>query len=220
MTVYQKDFPFHALFAQSGLKNILAEIISNLGAKQLRVAETEKYAHVTYFFNGGIEAPFKGEDRVLIPSPKEVKTYDEKPEMSAIEVTNKLINGIESDQYKMIVVNYANGDMVGHTGVESAAIKAVETLDNCLGKVVKSALSHDFDVLITADHGNCEEMFDFKNNQPMTQHSLNPVPFIWIGKNSKSKKLKNGILADVAPTLLQILGVQVPKEMTGHSLIE
>lgn len=217
-TVYQKDFPFPALFPPETHKKILAEIISDLGKRQLRVAETEKYAHVTYFFNGGVEKPYPGEDRVLVPSPKDVKTYDLKPEMSASEVTNELLKGLDKN-YDFIVVNYANGDMIGHTGIESAAIKAVETLDECLTKVVKKGLDNGFDILITADHGNCEEMYDFKNNQPHTQHSLNPVPCLWISKDSSKKKLRDGILADIAPTILDIMKIPVPKEMTGHSLI-
>lgn len=217
-TVYQKNFPFPALFPPQAHKKILAEIISDLGKKQLRVAETEKYAHVTYFFNGGVEQPYPGEERVLVPSPKDVKTYDLKPEMSAREVTKEVLKGLDKD-YALIVVNYANGDMIGHTGVESAAIKAVETLDLCLKEVVEKALDKSFDILITADHGNCEEMYDFKNNQPHTQHSLNPVPFLWISKDSRKKSLKDGILADVAPTILEIMDIPIPKEMTGHSLI-
>jgi 2,3-bisphosphoglycerate-independent phosphoglycerate mutase len=205
------------LFDQDSLKNILGEIVSQKGFKQLRVAETEKYAHVTYFFNGGVENPFDGEDRVLIPSPKEVKTYDEKPEMSAFEVTNKVLEGLDKD-YKLIVVNFANGDMVGHTGNEKAAIKAVETLDQCVGKIVERALEKGFDTIITADHGNCEEMVS-ETGEAMTQHSMNPVPCVLISKKYKNAKIKNGSLCDVAPTILDLLDWEKPKDMTGHSLI-
>lgn len=218
-TVYQKDFPFPALFPQETHKNILGEIISKRGDKQLRVAETEKYAHVTYFFNGGVEVPFEGEDRVLVPSPKDVKTYDEKPEMSAREVAENILKSMDLSKYKLIVSNFANGDMVGHTGVESAAVRAVEVLDELLGKIVNKALEKGFNTFITADHGNVEEMYDFETNQPSTQHSLNPVPFIWIAKDAIGKKLKNGVLADIAPTILTVMGIAVPQEMTGKSLI-
>jgi 2,3-bisphosphoglycerate-independent phosphoglycerate mutase len=217
MTRYQKDFPFPPLFDQEPLKNILGEIVSKKGCKQLRVAETEKYAHVTYFFNGGLEKAFEGEDRSLVASPKDVKTYDEKPEMSAFEVTDKVLEGLDKD-YKLIVVNYANGDMVGHTGNEKAAIKAVETLDVCVGKLIEKAQKNNFDIMITADHGNCEEMIS-ETGDVMTQHSMNPVPCILISKKYKSVKLKNGALCDVAPTLLKILEWEQPADMTGHSLI-
>jgi 2,3-bisphosphoglycerate-independent phosphoglycerate mutase len=216
MTRYQKDFPFPPLFDQEPLKNILGEIVSQKGFKQLRVAETEKYAHVTYFFNGGIEKAFEGEDRVLVPSPKEVKTYDEKPEMSAKEVTENVLKGLDKD-YKLIVVNYANGDMVGHTGNEKAAIKAVETLDQCLGQLITKAQENDFDILITADHGNCEEMVS-PTGEAMTQHSMNPVPCVLVSKNHKNIKMKNGALCDVAPTIIRLLGWEKPSDMTGKSL--
>lgn len=216
MTRYQKDFPFPPLFDQDTLKNILGELVSQKGFKQLRVAETEKYAHVTYFFNGGVEKPFDGEDRILVPSPKDVKTYDEKPEMSAYEVTDKVLEGMDKD-YKLIVVNYANGDMVGHTGNESAAIKAVETLDTCLGKLIIKAKEKGFSVLITADHGNCEEMIS-ETGVAMTQHSMNPVPCILVSEQYKNVKMKDGALCDVAPTILKILGWEPPQDMTGTSL--
>lgn len=219
MTRYQKDFPFPVLFDQDSLSNILGQVVSEKGFKQLRVAETEKYAHVTYFFNGGREAPFEGEDRVLVPSPKDVKTYDEKPEMSAFEVTDKVIDGI-SKNYKLIVVNYANGDMVGHTGNQKAAIQAVEALDKCLGRILPAALKNNYEILITADHGNCEEMVDPQSGEVMTQHSLNPVPCILVSEKRKGQKLDNGKLADVAPTILDVFGWPVPKEMDGKSLIK
>lgn len=217
MTRYQKDFPFHPLFEQDSLKNILGEIVSRKGFTQLRVAETEKYAHVTYFFNGGVEKPFEGEDRALVASPKDVKTYDEKPEMSAYEVTEKVLEGLSKD-YKLIVVNYANGDMVGHTGNETAAIKAVETLDICVGKLVEKALKNDFTVLITADHGNCEEMVDPETGDMMTQHSMNPVPCLLISEKYKNIKMHNGALCDVAPTILKVIGWEQPEDMSGKPL--
>ena len=216
MTRYQKDFPFPPLFDQDSLKNILGELVSKKGMKQLRVAETEKYAHVTYFFNGGVEKPFDGEDRVLVPSPKDVKTYDEKPEMSAREVTNKVLEGLEKD-YKLIVVNYANGDMVGHTGNETAAIKAVETLDECLGKLIKNAKENNFVSIITADHGNCEEMIS-ETGERMTQHSMNPVPCVLVSDQFKNVKMNDGALCDVAPTILKIFGWEQPQDMSGKSL--
>lgn len=218
-TQYQKDYPFPVLFEKEYYTNLLGQIVSKHGFKQLRVAETEKYAHVTYFFNGGEEKPFVGEDRALIPSPKDVATYDLKPEMSAYAVKDKVIEGIKSD-YKFIAVNFANGDMVGHTGVESAAIKAVEALDICLGEIVDAALKHKVDVVITADHGNCEEMVSHETGAPFTQHTTNPVPFVWISDQAAGKKIKNGILADIAPTLLQLMDLPKPPEMTGQSLIQ
>ncbi|HEX4923471.1 MAG TPA: 2,3-bisphosphoglycerate-independent phosphoglycerate mutase, partial [Bdellovibrionales bacterium] len=217
---YREDFPFPYLFEPQKHKRLLGEIVAERGLKQLRIAETEKYAHVTYFFNGGEEVAFEGEDRVLIPSPKEVATYDLKPEMSARLVTDELIKRIESNQYGFIVVNYANGDMVGHSGIETAAIEAVKVLDECLGRVVPVALAKGFDIIISADHGNCEQMIDPQTGGPLTAHSMNPVPFVWIGERAKGKKLKNGILADIAPTVLKIFGWPQPPEMTGKSLIE
>lgn len=219
MTRYQKDFPFPVLFDQDSLTNILGQVVSEKGFKQLRVAETEKYAHVTYFFNGGREAPFEGEDRILVPSPKDVKTYDEKPEMSAFEVTDKVLEGI-SKNYKLIVVNYANGDMVGHTGNQQAAIQAVEALDACLGKILPYALKNNYEILITADHGNCEEMVDPQSGEVMTQHSLNPVPCVLVSEKRRNQKLKNGKLADVAPTILDMFGWSIPSEMDGQILPE
>lgn len=218
LTRYQKDFPFPVLFEQDSLDKILGQIVAEKNFQQLRVAETEKYAHVTYFFNGGVETPFKGEDRILVPSPKDVKTYDEKPEMSAYEVTEKVLEGLNKN-YQLIVVNYANGDMVGHTGNERAATLAVEALDACLAKILPEAQKNNFDIIVTADHGNCEEMIDLKTGEAMTQHSLNPVPCILISKKYKDIKLKNGKLADVAPTILDLFGWEKPREMDGVSLI-
>ena len=209
---------FAALFPQQKLKRVLGEIVSDAGLTQLRIAETEKYAHVTYFFNGGEEGVFPGEDRILIPSPK-VATYDLKPEMSAPEVTDKLVSVIKNKEYDLIVVNYANGDMVGHTGVLEATVKAAGTIDQCLRRLEKVLLSVGGTMLITADHGNAEQMFDGKTGQPHTAHTLSPVPIILVNSPVNVVGLKNGLLSDVAPTLVQILGLQQPSEMTGSSLI-
>lgn len=217
-TQYQKDYPFPVLFEKKYYKNLLADLISKKGWKQLRVAETEKYAHVTYFFNGGEEKPFDGEDRILVPSPKDVATYDLKPEMSAFEVRDRVLEAMDKD-YRLIVANFANGDMVGHTGNEAAAIKAVDALDKCLCSLVDKGLSLGWDILITADHGNCEEMINPETGEPFTQHTTNPVPLVWISKDSPGHTLNNGILADIAPTILKIFGLPQPKEMTGQSLI-
>ena len=183
----------------------------------MRIAETEKYAHVTYFFNGGREQPYPGEDRILVPSPK-VATYDLKPEMSAFEVTDKLEAAILSRQYHAIICNYANGDMVGHSGNMSAATKAIEALDICIGRVVKAMQSIGGEVIITADHGNAEQMMDRITHQAHTAHTLNPVPFLYIGR--KARLAERGALRDLAPTLLIIMGLSQPAEMTGHSLIQ
>jgi len=197
--------------------NTLGEYVSKMGKKQLRIAETEKYAHVTFFFNGGVEAPNANEDRALIASPK-VATYDLKPEMSAYEVTEELLKRLELDEYDMIILNYANPDMVGHTGVFEAAKKAIETVDECLGKVVTKVLEKDGAVFITADHGNSEQMIDFSTGKPMTAHTSNLVPFTYVSNHGKGLK-DGGILADIAPTMLEVMGLDIPKEMTGKSLI-
>jgi 2,3-bisphosphoglycerate-independent phosphoglycerate mutase len=204
-------------FGPESSSNTLGEYLSSLGKTQLRIAETEKYAHVTFFFNGGVEAPNKNEERVLIPSPK-VATYDMKPEMSAYEVCEEVLKRIDSDKYDFIVINFANPDMVGHTGVFEAAKKAVEAVDECVGKIVDKILVKDGVVCITADHGNAEMMTDIKTGKTMTAHTLDPVPFIYVSREPKPLRDK-GILADIAPTLLQIMGVEVPEEMTGKSLI-
>ncbi len=204
-------------FGPENSRNTLGEYLSGLGKTQLRIAETEKYAHVTFFFNGGVEAPNKNEERVLIPSPK-VATYDMKPEMSAYEVCEEVIRRIDSDKYDFIVINFANPDMVGHTGVFEAAKKAVEVVDECVGKIVDKILFKDGVVCITADHGNAEMMTDLKTGKIMTSHTTDPVPFIYVSRDPKPLRDK-GILADIAPTLLQIMGVEVPEEMTGKSLI-
>jgi 2,3-bisphosphoglycerate-independent phosphoglycerate mutase len=199
--------------------NTLGEYVSKCGKTQLRIAETEKYAHVTFFFNGGVEAPNKGEDRALIPSPK-VATYDLKPEMSAYEVTEELLKRIDSDGYDMVILNYANPDMVGHTGVFEAAKNAIEAVDKCLGRVVEKILEKDGTVFITADHGNAEQMIDYSTGDPMTAHTTDPVPFIYVSKEAIGKELRTGILSDIAPTMLGVMGLTVPEEMTGKSLIK
>ena len=206
----------HIVFKKDEIKNTFGEIISKKGLTQLRIAETEKYAHVTFFFNGGEEKQYKGEDRILIPSPK-VETYDLKPEMSAIEVTDKVVEAIESQKYDCIILNYANPDMVGHTGSLEAAIKAIETIDTCVGRVVEAIEKVNGVVLITADHGNSEQMIDYTTGEPHTAHTTNPVPLILVGKKAT---LKSGRLADLAPTMLDIMGIEKPAEMTGTSLIE
>ena len=217
-TSYDETMPnVKIAFKKEPLVNTFGEVISKNGLTQLRIAETEKYAHVTFFFNGGEEKQYPGEDRILIPSPK-VSTYDLKPEMSAIEVTDNVVNAINSDKYDVIILNYANTDMVGHTGSLPAAIKAVETIDKCIGKVVDAILKHHGTLLITADHGNCEQMIDYKTGDPHTAHTTNPVPLILVTENDKLK-IKSGKLADLAPTMLEILGIDKPKEMTGESIL-
>lgn len=207
-------------FPPDTYKNTLGEYVSSKGLNQLRIAETEKYAHVTFFFNGGVEKPNPNEDRALVPSPK-VATYDLQPEMSCYKVCDELLKRIDSDKYDMIILNFANPDMVGHTGILEAAKKAIEAVDVCLGKIVEKILSKDGTVFITADHGNSEQMINYETGGPMTAHTTNPVPFVYVSKDAKGKELRDGgILADIAPTMLQVLGLPVPKEMTGKSLIK
>ena len=212
MVPYQKDFNVPWVVRNDIPKNTVGEVISRLGKRQLRIAETEKYAHVTFFFNGGRETPFKGEDRILVPSPP-VSTYDKQPEMSAQGVMNETLHNL--DDYDVIIVNFANADMVGHTGFLSAGIKAAETIDTCIGKVVKGVEDVEGTLLITSDHGDLEEMVD-KKGHPHTTHTLNPVPCILIGE--ENKKMRNGRLADVAPTILDLLHLDTPREMTGKTL--
>ncbi len=217
LTSYGDDFAhLPVAFTPQTIKNGFGEFISGLGLSQLRIAETEKYAHVTYFFNGGVEKVYPGEDRILVPSPK-VATYDLQPEMSAPEVTDRLVAAIASDRYDAIVCNYANGDMVGHTGNYDAAIKAVETLDACIGRVVAAARAGGGEVLITADHGNAEMMFDPATGQPHTAHTLNRVPFVYVGR--PAAVVAGGALQDLAPTMLTLMGLPEPAEMTGKSLV-
>ena len=218
MTPYDASFTgVHIIFDKENVDNTLGEYLSNLGKKQLHIAETEKYAHVTFFFNGGREAPFEGEDRILVPSPK-VATYDLKPEMSAYEVKDKLVEAIDSEKYDFIVVNFANGDMVGHTGVYEAIEKAVKAVDECVKSVVEAAKAHGYGTIIIADHGNADHALN-EDGTPNTAHSLNPVPFIYVS-DDKNAQVENGVLADVAPSILHILGLPQPKEMTGHDLIK
>lgn len=218
LTQYDKTIKnVKVAYSPESYNNTLGQYLSSLGLKQLRIAETEKYAHVTFFFNGGIEAPNEGEDRILIPSPK-VATYDLKPEMSAYEVTEAVIKEIKEQKYDFIILNFANPDMVGHTGIMEAAIKAVETVDSCVGKVVDEVMKLNGCMIITADHGNVEEMVDAKTKEPQTAHTTNKVPLIILGKGDL--KLQNdGILADIAPTMLDMVGLNIPEEMTGKSII-
>lgn len=217
LTTYDETFNLPVAFPPTRLTNILGEVLSVHGVKQLRIAETEKYAHVTFFFNGGQEPPYLLEDRILIPSPRDVATYDKKPEMSAREITDNLVKHITAQQYGFILANYANPDMVGHTGVIEAGVKAVEVIDECLGRVLKAAQEGGTVVLITADHGNIEMLADTSTGQPHTAHTTNPVPFIIVKKNAKLGN--GGVLADVAPTVLDLMGIEKPAEMTGKSLI-
>ena len=218
MTPYDSSFTgVHIIFDKQDVPDTLAEYLSKQGLKQLHIAETEKYAHVTFFFNGGREAPFEGEDRILVPSPK-VATYDLQPEMSAYKVADKLTEAIDTEKYDFIVVNFANGDMIGHTGIYPAIEKAVETIDNCCKQVVEAAKAHGYDVIIIADHGNCDHALN-ADGTPNTAHSLTPVPFVFVSKE-KDAKVKNGVLADVAPSILHVMGLKQPADMTGHDLIE
>jgi 2,3-bisphosphoglycerate-independent phosphoglycerate mutase len=220
MTEYDQTFGLPAAFEPDQPTEIFPELVANAGIAQLRCAETEKYAHVTFFFNGGREVQFAGEDRILVPSPRDVKTYDEKPEMSAREVTDKLVQAIDSRKYGFVLVNYANPDMVGHTGILDAAVKAVKVVDECVGRLWKAASRAGMAMLVTADHGNCEMMVDPETGQPHTAHTLGPVPFILADPDLRGARLRGeGVLADVAPTSLQILGLPQPKAMKGLGLV-
>ncbi|MCD6581560.1 MAG: 2,3-bisphosphoglycerate-independent phosphoglycerate mutase [Desulfuromusa sp.] len=218
LTEYDESFKLPVAFPSETYPDILAEVVSNAGLKQLRIAETEKYAHVTFFFNGGVERAWPGEDRVMIPSPKEVATYDQKPSMSAVEVADEVVRRVESSVYQLIILNFANCDMVGHTGILSAAIEAVETVDSCLGRVVDAVTKAGGKLLITADHGNCEKMVD-ENGRPHTAHTTNPVQFIFVDPSRKDQSVRDGILADLAPTILELLALKKPAAMTGQSLL-
>jgi 2,3-bisphosphoglycerate-independent phosphoglycerate mutase len=218
MTPYDASFQnVHVLFPKENVTNTLGEYLSANGKLQLHTAETEKYAHVTFFFNGGRETPYEGEDRILVPSPK-VATYDLQPEMSAYGVKDKLVEAIGTQKYDFIVVNFANGDMVGHTGVYEAIQKAVVAVDSCVGSVVEAAKANGYEAIIIADHGNADNAIN-ADGTPNTAHSLNPVPFIYVTDN-KSASVKSGRLADVAPSILHILGLPQPAEMTGDNLIQ
>ena len=218
MTPYDANFKgVHILLPKENVEDTLGEYLSKQGKKQLHTAETEKYAHVTFFFNGGREAPYEGEDRILVPSPK-VATYDLKPEMSAFEVKDKLVAAINENKYDFIVVNFANGDMVGHTGIYNAIAKAVWAVDNCVKEVIEAAKANDYEAIIIADHGNADNAIN-PDGSPNTAHSLNPVPFIYV-TNNNSATVKDGRLADVAPSILHIMGLEQPADMTGENLIQ
>ncbi|WP_026471634.1 2,3-bisphosphoglycerate-independent phosphoglycerate mutase [Alkanindiges illinoisensis] len=217
LTRYAKTIPAAVAYLPEDLKNSLGEYLASIGKTQLRIAETEKYAHVTFFFSGGREEPFAGEKRILIKSP-DVATYDLKPEMSAFEVTDELVNAINSGEFDVLVVNYANGDMVGHTGVFGAAVSAVEALDQCIGRVYDAVMAQGGHMLITADHGNVEQMMDYDSGQVHTQHTTEYVPLIYVGPTSASIET-GGVLADVAPTLLNLMQVPVPSDMSGRNLL-
>lgn len=214
-TISNKIVAFH----KQSITHTFGEFLAEHGKTQARIAETEKYAHVTFFFNGGIEEPNKGEDRILVKSPK-VATYDLQPEMSAPEVCDKLVEAIKSDKYDVIIINFANPDMVGHTGVEGAAIKAIETVDACVGRAVDAVKEVDGVMFICADHGNAEQLVDYVTGEPFTAHTTNPVPFILVNADPSCKLREGGCLADIAPTLIELMGLEQPKEMTGKSLIE
>lgn len=218
LTEYDASFDLPVAFPPESYRNILGEVIATAGLRQLHIAETEKYAHVTFFFNGGNETPFPGEDRVLIPSPKEVKTYDQKPAMSAPAVAGEMVGRVGSGVYDFIVLNFANPDMVGHSGILPAAVAAMEAVDTCVGQVVDAVLAAGGSLLVTADHGNCEQMVD-GNGKPHTAHTTNPVPLILVDPDRRHARLREGILADLAPTLLDLMGLAKPAEMTGRSLI-
>ena len=218
MTPYDASFKgVHILFDKENVQNTLGEYLSKEGKTQLHIAETEKYAHVTFFFNGGREAPFDNEERILVPSPK-VATYDLKPEMSAYEVKDKLVAAINEDKYDFIVVNFANGDMVGHTGIYDAIEKAVVAVDACVKDTIDAAKANGYEAIIIADHGNADNAVN-TDGTPNTAHSLNPVPFVYVTEN-KEAKVENGVLADVAPSILHIMGLAQPAEMTGKDLIK
>src|SRR5262245_32539554 len=219
MTQYDETFSHPVAYPPREIRRILGEAASQAGIKQLRIAETEKYAHVTYFFNGGEEKKYPGEERILIPSPKDVPTYDLKPEMSARPVTEALVKYLREQEVGLVVANYANADMVGHTGNFEASIKAVEVIDECLGRVVDAVLGKKGKVIITADHGNIEQLIDYDTGKPHTAHTTNLVPVILVDEERKKLRLNQGTAIDVAPTVLRLLGLPQPKEMTGHSLI-
>ncbi|MDD3184025.1 MAG: 2,3-bisphosphoglycerate-independent phosphoglycerate mutase [Anaerostipes sp.] len=215
VTIPNKLVAFHKV----KLTNTFGEYLANKGMKQLRLAETEKYAHVTFFFNGGVEEPNEGEERILVKSPS-VATYDLQPEMSALEVGSKLVDAIESDKYDVIVVNFANPDMVGHTGIDAAAVKAVETVDGCVGRAVEAIKKVDGQMFICADHGNAEQLVDYTTGAPFTAHTTNPVPFILVNYKEDAKLREGGCLADIIPTLIDMMGMDQPEEMTGKSLLQ
>ena len=219
MTLYDESFDLPMAFCPEHRENILGQVVSKSGLRQLRIAETEKYAHVTYFFNGGEETPFEGEDRHMVPSPRDVPTYDHRPAMSAVAVTEEVLRRLDTDSYQLMVLNFANMDMVGHTGVIEAAVEACLTVDRCAEQIVARVLEKGGTVMVTADHGNAEKMLD-ENGQAYTAHTTNPVPFILVDDSRRDVRLHEGILADIAPTILTVMGLDQPPEMTGRSLIE
>ncbi len=219
LTEYDETFALPVAFPPASYSAILGEVVAKAGLQQLRIAETEKYAHVTFFFNGGNESPFAGEERVLIPSPQEVATYDQKPAMSALQVTEEMLARVAGDRYDLIVLNFANPDMVGHTGIMAAAVAAMETVDGCVGQVVDAVLAVGGSLLVTSDHGNCEQM-SAADGSPHTAHTANPVPLILVDPDRHHSQLRHGKLADIAPTLLELLGLAQPPEMTGRSLLQ
>ena len=218
LTEYQSEFHVPVAFPAERLRNVFGAHLASLGKHQLRIAETEKYAHVTFFFNGGVETPYEGEDRILVPSPTDVATYNLKPEMSAPEVADKVVEAINSGSYDVIICNFANADMVGHTGDFAATVKAIEALDGCLQRILDALLKAGGEMLITADHGNAEQMFDSTTAQAHTAHTTNPVPFIYVGR--KARLATTGSLEDVAPTMLYLMQLRAPSEMSGRSLVE
>lgn len=218
LTEYNAEFPIPVAFPPERLRNVLGAYLATLGLHQLRVAETEKYAHVTFFFNGGNETPFEFEDRVLVPSPTDVATYNLKPEMSAAQVADEVVKAARGGHYDVVICNFANTDMVGHTGDFDATVKAIEAVDRSLGHILDAVLASGGEMLITADHGNAEQMFDFETGQPHTAHTTNPVPLIYVGR--PATLATNGALEDIAPTLLHLLGVPIPPEMTGRTLVQ
>ena len=220
ITLYDESFGLPLLFPPVEVPGVLGELLARAGRRQLRIAETEKYAHVTYFFNGGVEPPAKGEARILVPSPSDVPTYDRKPEMSAVQVTDELLAALERGSPDFVLVNYANPDMVGHTGVIPAAVRAVEVVDACLDRLCAAVLARGGNLLISADHGNVEQLVDEATGQPHTAHTTNPVPIWWVTDDSGGRSLVDGGLADVAPTLCELLGLAPSPEMTGRSLLE
>jgi 2,3-bisphosphoglycerate-independent phosphoglycerate mutase len=219
LTEYDANYGLPVAFSSEIPGNGLGEIIAKAGLQQLRIAETEKYAHVTYFLNGGLEEPFPGEDRALILSPRDVATYDAKPEMSAVEVTEEAVRRIMDGDYAFVLINYANPDMVGHTGILEAAIKAVEVVDSGLDRLAGAVLAREGSLVIAADHGNCELMVDPKSGAPHTAHTTNLVPILWVAKDAIGRRLRDGGLADLAPTVLDLMHMPQPEEMTGRSLI-
>ncbi len=217
LTEYNSDFHVPVAFPPERLRNVMGSYLASLGRHQLRIAETEKYAHVTFFFNGGVETPFEFEDRLLIPSPTDVPTYNLKPEMSAPQLTKEVVKAVRAGHYDVIICNIANPDMVGHTGDFDATVKAIEAVDQCLGSIYKAVKDAGGEMLITADHGNAEQMFDFETGQPHTAHTTNPVPFLYIGR--PATLAPSGALEDIAPTMLYLLGLPLPTEMTGRPLV-